>query len=206
MNSVEHTLLINGILGKPSLADAWTDRRARYIQLRTPNKARAIENAFWLIRSKKRINHYAQQLAYEIRAYNQAGIIPNVEAHSNGNVLLLKALSLDPYLKIARFTMLFPAAYASFKHNGANRFLQTGQIDNIVFVGSKNDKTVRRGGGATKWLRPLGYGYGTLSYEGPQDVAFNVKLQVREVWKNSYGHSTFSERGVMTRFFKELYQ
>jgi hypothetical protein len=204
---VRHTLVINGIMGKPSLATAWTDRRARFIQLHTSDKAVAVENHFWLIRTQKRLKHYAGQLAIEIREYNRAGIVPDVEAHSNGNVLVLMALHLDSSLKIGNFTMLFPAAYASFEDNGINQYLEMGQIKTVLFVGSKTDGIVRWGGGLTSWARRFSpYGYGTLSVDGPQDVCSPLlQKRITEVWRDGWGHSTFSEPERMDKFFDDIY-
>jgi len=204
---VTHTLIVNGIMGKPSLADSWTDRRARYIQIHTDDKAVAVENSFWLIRTQKRLKHYAKQLACEIREYNRAGIRPDLEAHSNGNVLYLMALSLDPNLKVGHVTMLFPAAFADCDENGINLYFKHGQIHRITFVGSRNDKVVKYGGGLTSWLRKIGpWGYGTMSVDGLEGLKPEYETKVRTIWKNDWGHSDFSNPGTMERFFDSLNQ
>lgn len=204
---VRHTLVINGIMGRPSLASSWTDRRARHIQIHTDDKAVAVENSFWFIRTQRRLKHYAKQLAYEIRQYNHAGIHPHIEAHSNGNVLYLMALSLDPALKIGHATMLFPAAFADCEDNGINLYFKLGQIQSITFVGSKNDKVVKWGGGLTKWLRKIGpWGYGTMSVDGLRNLKPQYAGKVRTIWKNKWGHSDFSKEGTMQRFFDSLNQ
>jgi len=205
MTESTHTLTVNGIRGKPSLADSWTDRRARHIQLHTDHKAEAVENAIWVIRTRRRQRHYARQLAKIIRAYNAAGIRPHVEAHSNGTVLVLMALSTDPALRIDRFTMLFPAAWASFRENGLNAYLTDDQVGKVIFVGSKNDKVVKWGGGLTRWLRIIGpWGYGTLSSTGPRDVDPAHQSRLRIIWKNHWGHNTFAQPRHLIPFLESL--
>lgn len=203
---MRHFEIVNGIRGNPNKPWQWWDRATMWINLNLGSaKARAFDNRFPAVRTPKRKRMYAQAFRDTIQRYNTAGVVPDVMAHSNGNVITLMALSMDSNIMIDTLYMLFPACWSSFEKNGLNQFVATGQVKKVVFVGSKKDTVVKWGGRLTGWTNSFSpLGYGTLSYDGPRNVDARLYQHVKIVWKNDWGHNTFSQKDVFEPFLAEL--
>lgn len=198
--------VVNGIRGNPKKPWQWWDRATLWINLNLGSaKGRAFDNRFPAIRTQHRKKMYAGALCDTLKRYNRAGAVPSIIAHSNGNVIALMALSMDKDVMVDTLYMLFPACWSSFRKNGLNQCLATGQVKRVVFVGSKNDSVVKWGGRLTGWINSFTpYGYGSISFEGPRDVESRLSKHVTAIWKNEWGHSTFAEGDNLEPFLSEL--
>lgn len=195
-------LLINGIKTLPDDMFTWTDRAERELQLTHNLTSEKIEYHMGTFRRPSRLRELADNLAEVVREYNKRGQRPHVIAHSNGNVLLCRALSRNSDIRIGKFFMVMPACWSSCKDNGLNRALLNKQVDQVIFFGSDSDNVVKWGG-KTSFLKVIGLGYGSASYTGLTEIDPEVADKVEQVRINEYRHSTFGETGVLPGFLKD---
>ncbi len=202
MTQISPFLLLNGILNEPDDMFTWTDRSERLLQLEHGIISEKIEYHIGVIRRPSRLKKLSSDLAEVINDYNMKGQRANAIAHSNGNVLMCRALRAHPGIKIDTLFMLMPACWASMEENGLNLALKRGQIKRIVCFGSDDDRVVKWGG-KTGFLKWMGLGYGTASHTGLTEIDPEIADRVKQVRKEGWGHSTFGQYDVLEDFIKD---
>lgn len=197
-------LILPGIRELPSDMFGWTDRASRYLRLEHGIDAEKLEYYLWAVRLPGKLRDLSRNFAAVIRYYNRKGIVPNVIAHSNGNVIVCRTLRRYPDIRIGTLFMVMPACWSSCADNGLNVALLQDRVQAVRFFGSRKDNVVRWGGGLTGWLRFLDLGYGTASFDGLTEIDAAVADRIVQVDMTPWGHGTFAGPRTLPNFLDHL--
>lgn len=176
-------IYLNGIRYAPGKLSGWPVEFTHLTHYTTHARAYPAEHHFFFIRNYKRLKEISQRLADLIVQYRARGYRVHFCTHSNGAVVACRTLDKLPTGQaVATFHAIAPAAWSSLERNGLNTALKSGQLQHFFFYGSTADKVVRLGRWTGKLLRPLGLGYGGMSYDGPRDVDPSIQSRVHTYW------------------------
>jgi len=104
------------------------------------------------------------------RRYWRAGYEPIFVAHSDGCEIVRRAILEGPSIFLSAH-LIAGACSADFERNGLNRALIGGKVGQIYCYVSKGDRMLSVLARVSKSLFGwLGFGFGTLGYDGPQNV------------------------------------
>lgn len=183
----------------------WTDRAARHLRLEHGIDAEKMEYYLWVIRSPVKLRSLSDELADVIRYYNEKGIVPNIMAHSNGNVIVCRMLRKHPDIRIATLFMVAPACWSSCERNGLNVALSGAEppCQRVMCFHSDNDKVVKWGG-MTSFLKFAGLGYGRAGYTGLLDISATAAHRISHQDMTPWGHSTFGGEAPLPKFLDHL--
>ncbi len=196
-------LILPGIRERPANMDDWTDRAARNLRLEWSIDAEKLEYYLWAIRRPGKLRKLSDQLADVVRYYNVKGVVPNLLAHSNGNVIVCRMLRKHPDVRVGVFFMVMPACWSNCQQNGLNDALKAKSVKYVRCFHSREDGVVKWGG-LTSFLRPLGMGYGRASYTGLTSVAPVIGNRVEQVDMTPWGHGTFGGQEALPGFLDYL--
>jgi hypothetical protein len=202
--SIEPFLLINGIRTKPNKMFAWTDRVAREeLFFNHGILSEKLEYNMGMFRSRRKLRRLSDNFAEVVRGYNKAGFIPNIIAHSNGNVVVCRALARHPDIRMGTFFMLMPACYSDMNDNHLNVALKQGQVTSVRFFGSKRDMVVLWGHRLTGFLKRFSLGYGGASFDGLLEIRPSIRHLVKSVDLTPWGHSEFHKPENLSKFLAD---
>lgn len=188
--SLPVVILVNGILTNPARTDAWTDRMATHLSSRYDVQVEKYEYWTWALTRRLGQRKRAQELAELINQYPGRRII--LVGHSNGCAIICDALKITRR-PVSTVFLVAAAVEADFEKNGLGERLRSGGLKQVrIFSGGK-DWPLRFAYLTRKYILGFfGLGYGSLGYEGPQNVDCDHRVQVHTLkWG---GHSAWFQR------------
>lgn len=180
-------VVVRGILGNAERGDEWTDR-AEELFLSQNIHAHIYEYDAGALTRRVFQQSRAKAVATILRDCSASEIV--AVGHSNGADILLRALRLCP-LAVRRLVLIAAACDERFDVNGLNAMLRSGRVESVELWCSRQDQTLATWGERSKLFRFLGLGYGTLGYDGPQNIAPDVQSRVTVRWFPGFDHSDY---------------
>ena len=166
-------IFVNGILTRPGASDNWTGKAVTWTHLRTGHRAEKIEYFSGLLTRTLFEGVRAHKLAKTLSYYLAADFDVHLAGHSNGCDVILDALRLLKWPRIASLHLISAACSADCHKNGLNEAADS--IGNItVWIGEK-DWALNLAGTKTGWL----LGFGNLGLTGPKNTTREIEV-IRE--------------------------
>jgi len=172
MRCVIH-IFVNGILTRPGDADNWTGKAVTWTHLHTPHRAEKVEYFSGLITRTLLQGRRARKLAKTLRYYLAADFEIHLAGHSNGCDVILDALRLLEWPRIASLNLISAASAADCRKNGLNDTADSVGVV-TVWIGEK-DWALSLASTKTGWL----LGFGTLGLTGPKNTTRPIRV-IRE--------------------------
>lgn len=199
--TVKHViLLIPGILNVPWRLDGWTDDFVTLTNAHTPFKAQSFEYMAGPLTRLFRQQARADMITLKALEYIKADFRVHIVAHSNGCSIACRILR-NSEIQIESLHLIASASWRDFDANGLNEALMLDRIETVFLYGSDNDWSLKLGGN-TRFLHPIGLGYGTLGLHGPENLMHVLKGRVKRDWRNDYGHSTWLDDNHRAKTFR----
>jgi len=128
---------------------------------------------------------YVIDLAYR---YWSAGYKPILVAHSDGCEIVRQVIIAGPSI-IRAAHLIAGACEADFAKNGLNDALRIGKVAEIYCYVSKGDKVIDGvARNSVRFFSWLGIAYGTLGFDGPENVAPDQAGKVHLIERRSLKH------------------
>jgi len=145
----------------------------------------------------------ARNLARLIDSYKGNEI--HLVGHSNGCDLICRALK-QINTPVETIHLIAPATDADFGKNGLNEALSMERLGKVYVYAGEDDWPMKLAYYTRKVLSKIGLGYGSLGYNGPQNIADEDWVERRVTFRIycDYGHSTFFKPQVFHTIMRTI--
>lgn len=176
---------VPGILTLPGESGNWTGRAVTWTHIHTGDRAEKVEYFSGIFTRTLLQRLRAQKMAKALSDYLAAGFEIHIAAHSNGTDVVLDALRLAKWPRIASLHLLSAACSADCHKNGLNEAWTFDALGQVTVWIAEHDWALGLASTAVGWA----LGFGTLGRTGPLHALFPIDTR-----RAPLGHSGWFEQ------------
>lgn len=161
---------VPGILTLPGESGNWTGKAVTWTHLHTSDRAEKVEYFSGILTRTLLQRMRAQKMAHALSHYLTAGFEIHIACHSNGTDVVLDALRLAKWPRIASLHLLSAACSADCHKNGLNEAWTFDALGKVTVWIAEKDWALGLASTHIGWA----LGFGTLGRSGPQNQMFPI--------------------------------